>query len=62
MMLRKYLGELIYLIIPEDTTDKTEGRSNHCLRLEAANFSSNIKVVFWIAVSIAMSIAIGQLS
>ncbi len=59
-LLRKSVGELIFLILPEDTTEKT-GPKDKVIGYEKCNARSISKVVFWIIISITISIAIGQL-
>lgn len=56
-MLKEYLGKLGYLILPEDTTGDVEMK---VCSVESRSCGC-IKVVFWLTVSITISIGIGQL-
>ncbi len=60
-LVQKGLKELVYLFQPEETTDKAEGRQYDATGLGTSKTRNIIKVVFWLGISIAISLAIGQL-
>lgn len=59
-LLSKGLKELAYLFQPEDTTDSPEGRHYKATGLGTSNTRNTVKAVFWLAMSILISLAIGQ--
>jgi len=59
-LLKKSRSKLIYLFAPEDTTAATGLRDSISQRLEVSNLWNVIKAVFWMAISISISIGIGQ--
>lgn len=60
-VLRNCLTELIFFMLPEDTTDNGAGREKSVIKVEASNYRSIGKVVFWIVIAITLSLCIGQL-
>lgn len=60
-VLRKCLEELIFLVIPEDTTASAADRHQKVRRVQARNTRSIAKVTFWIVIALIFSLSIGQL-
>lgn len=61
-LLRKFQREIHFLVTPEDTTGQNGRRGEQPISFEVSSNTRNlIKVVFWVVVSITISIAMGQL-
>ena len=60
-VLRKCLAGLVFVLIPEDTTDSAAGRDRRVTRGETSTVHSIAKMMFWIVVAIILSLSIGQL-
>jgi|LGVF01.2.fsa_nt_gb hypothetical protein len=60
-VVRKCLKEVVFLVVPEDTTDNVAGRDKRGIGVEASNARSIGKVTFWIVIAIILSLSIGQL-
>ena len=60
-LVRRGLKELVYLIQPEESTDKAGGWQYEVTGIETSNTRSIIKVVFWLVMSIIISSAVGKL-
>jgi len=50
------------LVSPEDTSDNSGGRKHQTTQDEGNTVGEAIKLVFWMAAAIVLSILIGQLS
>ena len=61
VLTRKCYRELLYLLMPEDTTIQGGGRRKDAAGLDVSNTRSIIKVLFWVVISITMSMVMGQL-
>ncbi len=59
--IKKSLGELVCWLLPEDTTDKAGPGRNHSNGLNTGHACNVGKAIFWIVVSIGISLAMGQL-
>ena len=57
---RSGLKELVYLFQPEETTDRAEGHHYEATGLGTSNTRNRVKAVFWFAMSIVISLAIGH--
>lgn len=60
-LLKKGLKELVDLVTPEDTTMSTGRRQTDLFRVKVGNTVNIVKVLFWVVVSIAISVGLGQL-
>lgn len=60
-LLKKWVGELILLVSPQDTTDDTD-KEIKISENQTGNTRGIIKVLFLVAISIAVSVALGQLN
>jgi hypothetical protein len=60
-LVQRGLKELVYLFQPEETTDKAGGRQYEATGLGTSKTRNIVKGVFWLAMSIVISLAIGQL-
>lgn len=60
-LVKKGLGDLVCWLLPEDTTDKAGPGRNRSIDLNTAHTGSVGKTMFWIVVSIGISLAMGQL-
>lgn len=59
-LIKRGLGQLVYLFLPEDTSET--GRSqNDLLSIKASSPRSTVKVLFWVVVSVSITLAVGQL-
>ncbi len=61
VFLKKWYRELLYLLLPEDSTCQEGGRKKNVPGQEVSSTRSTIKLVFWAVISIIISLAIGQL-
>jgi hypothetical protein len=53
---------LIQLVSPEDTSESVGGRIHRGIQYDGNSVGGAIKLVFWMAAAIVLSILIGQLS
>lgn len=60
-LVKRGLKNLAYLFLPEETIERPRGRQNKTIGFEASKTGSTLKMVFWVVVSIILSLAIGQL-
>jgi hypothetical protein len=60
-LVQRGLKELVYLFQPEETTDKPGGQQYEATGLGTSKTRKIVKGVFWLAMSIVISLAIGQL-
>jgi hypothetical protein len=58
---KRGLKELLYLLLPEESFENPGGRKDKTTGLETTNARSIIKGLFWIVVSIGISLAMGNL-
>ena len=52
---------VLYLVTPEDTTESAKRRPLRTARFESRRLLGVVKAVFWITVSVTISLLIGQL-
>ena len=60
-LVKRGMGDLAYLFLPEDTTDNIDRKGKDSIILVKNSSRSTVKVVFWIVVSITISLVLGQL-
>lgn len=60
-LVKRGLKNLAYLFLPEETIERPRGRKNEAIGFEASKTGSILKMVFWVVMSITLSLAIGQL-
>jgi hypothetical protein len=60
--LSKSGNALIFLVSPEDTIEKAKEGQMQIAKYERVDIRGVIKVVFWMAISITLSLFVGKLS
>lgn len=61
-LMKRGMEEFNFFFQPEDTSEKPDHRHSDCAGIGVAdNTRSTVKVVLWLAVSVAVSLALGQL-
>lgn len=58
---KRGLDGLIYLLLPEDTSGNAGSSNNDFVGIGSINIASTFKAGVWIAISIAVSLMVGQL-
>lgn len=58
----RWIGDLIFLFLPEDTTDTTDRKVKDSTALPENRIRSTAKSLFWIAASVLFAIGLGQLN
>ena len=61
-LLYRGCNTMAHLVLPEDTTGSSGDRQLHIARYERLDLHGDVKAVFWIAVSIILSLLIGKLN
>ena len=61
VLMKRGVEDCIFLFLPEDTTEKADHRHSDCINIGVNMIRSTVKVVFLIAISVAASLAVGQL-
>ena len=60
-LMKRGVQECIFFFQPEDTTEKADHRHSDCISIGVDNTRSTVKVVLWLAISVAATMAVGQL-
>lgn len=60
-LMKRGIKELIFLFLPEDTTENGDYRHSDGINIGVNKTRDKAKVLFWITISVAVTLAIGQL-
>lgn len=59
--MKRGVQECIFFFQPEDTTEKADHRHSDCNSIWVDSTRSTVKVVLWLAISVAGALAVAQL-
>jgi len=59
--MKRGVEQLLFLFLPEDTTGDPDQRLNDYIKIGVNKTRNTFKAVFWITISVAATLAVGQL-